>query len=98
MNVGIGVGVAISVGVGISVGAGVSSPLPPHAANTGTISTKARVRAVNLHLRFLFGHMANYLLAIDSSCHTTTHRYAVHISIIIGVIIFGNNPYVLTWG
>jgi hypothetical protein len=64
--VGVGPGVAVSVGpgvtVGVGVGAGVFSFSLPQAANIGTIKTKARPRAINLHHRLLFGHMINYLL------------------------------------
>jgi hypothetical protein len=69
----IAVGVAVCVGVGVSVGptvtvhvgerVGVSNCFapPPHAASTGTIKTKARARAMNLHHKVLFGHMVNHL-------------------------------------
>jgi hypothetical protein len=71
-GVGEGVGVAIETGVAVGVetgvavtagvGVGVFSFSLPQAANIGTIKTKAKARAMNLHHKLLFGHMVNHLL------------------------------------
>jgi hypothetical protein len=59
--VGVSVGVTVAVVVGDRVGVSTCFPLPPQAASTGTIKTKARTRAMNLYHKVLLGHMVNHL-------------------------------------